>query len=249
MKSWLTKQRYRDVNAIMDRVCLRELGYTYQDGTRAQSRGSVEILKQHSEALQAVENARREAQEAREAVKTAKAMESASMEHIAAETAKMERNRADLEGLRDEYAKAAIAERQEIIDLWEELESITGPQKLQLARDAKAYREIEQGLSLIPEDTAASIRETLATLRSWDVSLLRRLMTRGLLMTMILIWANKSRGLSPAFYLCREKLRFRVGLYNNLDTTALDLDELRYNVRGPCLTPLLRCQICKSHLA
>lgn len=165
MKSWLTKQRYRDVNAIMDRVCLRELGYTYQDGTKAQSRGSVEILKQHSEALQAVENARREAQEAREAVKTAKAMESASMEHIAAETAKMERNRADLEGLRDEYAKAAIAERQEIIDLWEELESITGPQKLQLARDAKAYREIEQGLSLIPEDTAASIRETLATLR------------------------------------------------------------------------------------
>lgn len=172
MKSWLTKQRYRDVNAIMDRVCLRELGYTYQDGTRVQSRGSVEVLKEHSEALQVAENVRREAQKAREeaqkareAAEAARAMESASMERIAAETAKMERNRADLEALRDRYAKAAIEEKQEIIELWEELESITGPQKLQLARDAKAYREIEQGLMLVSEDVATHIRETLADLR------------------------------------------------------------------------------------
>lgn len=55
MKSWLTKSRYREMNALADRVCERTLGYTYQDGTRQASRGSVEALKEQSFAVQAAE--------------------------------------------------------------------------------------------------------------------------------------------------------------------------------------------------
>lgn len=55
MKAWLTKSRYREMNALADRVCERTLGYTYQDGTRQPSRGSVEALKEQSFAVQAAE--------------------------------------------------------------------------------------------------------------------------------------------------------------------------------------------------
>lgn len=55
MKAWLTKSRYREMNALADRVCERTLGYTYQDGTRQPSRGSVEALKEQSLSAQAAE--------------------------------------------------------------------------------------------------------------------------------------------------------------------------------------------------
>mgnify|MGYP000775103630 FL=1 len=45
MKSWLTKSRYKEINQLLDRVCKRELGYTYQDGTKSRSRGDVERVK------------------------------------------------------------------------------------------------------------------------------------------------------------------------------------------------------------
>lgn len=48
MKSWLTKTRYREINQLLDRVCERELGYSYQDGSKQQSRGDVERMKQRS---------------------------------------------------------------------------------------------------------------------------------------------------------------------------------------------------------
>lgn len=48
MKSWLTKARYKELNQLLDRVCERELGYTYQNGSRQQSRGDVERMKQRS---------------------------------------------------------------------------------------------------------------------------------------------------------------------------------------------------------
>lgn len=50
MKSWLTKQKYRDMNALADAVCMRVLGYSYQDGTKQKSRGRVEELKAQSAA-------------------------------------------------------------------------------------------------------------------------------------------------------------------------------------------------------
>lgn len=48
MKSWLTKSRYREINKLLDRVCERELGYSYQDGTKSRSRGDVERVKAES---------------------------------------------------------------------------------------------------------------------------------------------------------------------------------------------------------
>lgn len=48
MKSWLTKSRFRELNSICDRVCERELGHPYQDGSKRRSRGTVEVLKERS---------------------------------------------------------------------------------------------------------------------------------------------------------------------------------------------------------
>ncbi len=48
MKSWLTKSRFRELNSLCDRVCERELGHPYQDGSKRRSRGTVEVLKERS---------------------------------------------------------------------------------------------------------------------------------------------------------------------------------------------------------
>lgn len=55
MKSWLTKARYGEINRLMDKVCKRELGYPYQDGTRSRSRGDVEQVKAASQRAEAEE--------------------------------------------------------------------------------------------------------------------------------------------------------------------------------------------------
>lgn len=55
MKSWLTKSRYRELNQLLDRVCERELGYSYQDGSGQRSRGDVERMKQRSLQAEAAE--------------------------------------------------------------------------------------------------------------------------------------------------------------------------------------------------
>lgn len=55
MKSWLTKSRYGEINRLMDKVCERELGYSYQDGTKSRSRGDVERVKVKSLQAEAAE--------------------------------------------------------------------------------------------------------------------------------------------------------------------------------------------------
>lgn len=55
MKSWLTKSRYKEINQLLDRVCKRELGYIYQDGTKSRSRGDVERVKVKSLQAEAAE--------------------------------------------------------------------------------------------------------------------------------------------------------------------------------------------------
>lgn len=55
MKSWLTKSRYRELNQLLNRVCERELGYSYQDGSGQRSRGDVERMKQRSLQAEAAE--------------------------------------------------------------------------------------------------------------------------------------------------------------------------------------------------
>jgi outer membrane murein-binding lipoprotein Lpp len=69
MKSWLTKARYGEINRLMDKVCEKELGYTYQDGTKSRSRGDVEHVKAESlraevaELTAKIDNLRHEAAE------------------------------------------------------------------------------------------------------------------------------------------------------------------------------------------
>lgn len=62
MKSWLTKSRFRELNALCDRVCERELGHPYRDGSGRRSRGTVEALKERSgaEMIRAAETVRDE---------------------------------------------------------------------------------------------------------------------------------------------------------------------------------------------
>lgn len=62
MKSWLTKSRFRALNALCDRVCMQELGHPYQDGSGRRSRGTVEALKERSgaEMIRAAEAVRDE---------------------------------------------------------------------------------------------------------------------------------------------------------------------------------------------
>lgn len=55
MKSWLTKARYGEINRLMDKVCMKELGYSYQDGTKSRSRGDVERVKAESLRAEAAE--------------------------------------------------------------------------------------------------------------------------------------------------------------------------------------------------
>lgn len=55
MKSWLTKTRYSEINRLMDKVCMKELGYSYQDGTKSRSRGDVERVKAESLRAEAAE--------------------------------------------------------------------------------------------------------------------------------------------------------------------------------------------------
>lgn len=55
MKSWLTRNKYRELNRVLDRVCERKLGYSYQDGTKSRSRGDVERMKQRSLQAEATE--------------------------------------------------------------------------------------------------------------------------------------------------------------------------------------------------
>lgn len=109
MKSWLTKSRYRELNQLLDRVCERELGYSYQDGSGQRSRGDVERMKQRSLQAEAAEltakidtmrqeaarldtirqqarlDAARAAQEADKAVERAKAAELAQRQSEAAQ--------------------------------------------------------------------------------------------------------------------------------------------------------------------
>lgn len=55
MKAWLTRNKYRELNRVLDRVCERELGYSYQDGSGQKSRGDVEKMKQRSLQAEAAE--------------------------------------------------------------------------------------------------------------------------------------------------------------------------------------------------
>ena len=60
-KEFLKRQKYHEINELMDEVCMSLFGYKYQDGTKQKSKGTVEQLKQgEKNAKEYVENAQNE---------------------------------------------------------------------------------------------------------------------------------------------------------------------------------------------
>lgn len=47
-KAFVTRTLFKEMNKLMDEVCMREFGYTYQDGSKQASRGKTEELKAES---------------------------------------------------------------------------------------------------------------------------------------------------------------------------------------------------------
>lgn len=98
MKSWLTKARFRELNALCDRVCTRELGFTFVDGSKSRSRGTVEKMKEESaieaaRQLPALQQAAKAAQASREAAE--RAAEAAEIDKKRQKATKIEKESAD----------------------------------------------------------------------------------------------------------------------------------------------------------
>lgn len=123
MKSWLTKSRYREMNALADRVCERTLGYTYQDGTRQPSRGSVEALKEQSLTAQAEEleklkqatlEAQETAQKASEAVQEAQNRLGGVLKQEKAAQGRLEALQKETDALEMAYSDAGLDDIQRL---------------------------------------------------------------------------------------------------------------------------------------
>lgn len=160
MKSWLTKARYGEINRLMDKVCKRELGYPYQDGTKSRSRGAVEAVKIASQRAEAEELAAKIDTMRQEATKldkirqqarqdTTRATQEADKAVVRARAAELAQKRSE-EAQRQSEARAKAAEerlgraqeradelREEIdhLDVVRELSAV--PENITL-RDAKA---------------------------------------------------------------------------------------------------------------
>lgn len=150
MKSWLTKSRYKEINQLLDRVCKRELGYTYQDGTKSRSRGDVErvkvkslqaeaaeltakidMLRQEATQLDAVrqkacQDATRATQEADKAVARARAAEQAQRQSEAVQ--------------RQSEARTEAAERR-ADELWKEIDHLDVVRELSIVPENRTLNE------------------------------------------------------------------------------------------------------------
>lgn len=117
MKSWLTKARYRELNALCDRVCRRELGHPYQDGSKSRSRGTVERLKEKSATeaarqLPELQAAVRAAQADREAAEKAAAIAKDDKKRQEAAKAALERQTRESQQAAAKAAQEARESRQ-----------------------------------------------------------------------------------------------------------------------------------------
>lgn len=154
MKSWLTKNRFRELNALCDRVCMQELGHPYQDGSGRRSRGTVEALKERSGA---------------ELIRTAEA--------VRGELPRLEASR---DALRAQAAQsrqdAAVAAReaQEARErAQEELRELFPPGRAQVALETREYKtgllSREQVLvATDPDAVAAAVQRADAVARTLD---------------------------------------------------------------------------------
>ena len=154
MKSWLTKSRFRALNALCDRVCMQELGHPYQDGSGRRSRGTVEALKEKSGA---------EMIRAAEAVRNELPRLEASRDALRAQEAQSRQDAADA----SREAQKARERAQE------ELRELFPPGRAQVALETREYKtgllSREQVLvATDPDAVAAAVQRADAVARTLD---------------------------------------------------------------------------------
>lgn len=163
MKSWLTKARYGEINRLMDKVCKRELGYPYQDGTKSRSRGAVEAVKIASQRAEAEELAAKIDTMRQEATKldkirqqarqdTTRATQEADKAVARARAAELAQKRSE-EAQRQSEARAKAAE--------ERLRR--AQERADELREEIDHLDVVRELSAVPENT--TLRDAKATAR------------------------------------------------------------------------------------
>ena len=156
MKSWLTKARYGEINRLMDKVCMKELGYSYQNGTKSRSRGDVERVKAESLRAEAAELTAKIDNLRHEAAELDKARQRA---HQDAARATQEADRA--------IARARAAERaqrqSEAAQRQSEALTEAAEQRADELREEIDRLDVVRELSAVPENT--TLRDAKATAR------------------------------------------------------------------------------------
>lgn len=175
MKSWLTKSRFRALNALCDRVCMQELGHPYQDGSGRRSRGTVEALKERSgaEMIRAAAAVRDELPRLEASRDALRAQEEKSRQDAAAAAreAQETRQRAQAE-LRDLFPPGRAA------DVLEEREYKTGllsRERVLVATDPDAVASAVQRADAVARtlDARDAERQEVARLREQVAQLTR----------------------------------------------------------------------------
>lgn len=156
MKSWLTKARYGEINRLMDKVCMKELGYSYQNGTKSRSRGDVERVKAESLRAEAAELTAKIDNLRHEAAELDKARQRA---HQDAARATQEADRA--------IARARAAERaqrqSEAAQRQSEALTEAAERRADELREEIDRLDVVRELSAVPENT--TLRDAKATAR------------------------------------------------------------------------------------
>lgn len=175
MKAWLTKSRFRTLNALCDRVCERELGHPYQDGSGRRSRGTVEVLKERS----GVEMIRAAA-----TVLDALPRLEASRDALQAQTEKSRRDAAEAAREAQEARERAQAELRELFpvgraaDVLEEREYKTGlvsRERVLVATDPDAVTDAVRRADAVARtlDARDALQQEVARMREQVVRLTR----------------------------------------------------------------------------
>ena len=156
MKSWLTKARYSEINRLMDKVCMKELGYSYQDGTKSRSRGDVERVKAESLRAEAAELTAKIDNLRHEAAELDKARQRACQD---AARATQEADRA----IARERAAERAQRQSEAAQRQSEALTKAAEQRADELREEIDRLDVVRELSAVPENT--TLRDAKATAR------------------------------------------------------------------------------------
>lgn len=156
MKSWLTKARYGEINRLMDKVCMKELGYSYQNGTKSRSRGDVERVKAESLRAEAAELTAKIDNLRHEAAELDKARQRAHQDAVRA-TQEADRAIAQARAAERAQRQSEAAQRQS--------EALTeaAEQRVDELREEIDRLDVVRELSAVPENT--TLRDAKATAR------------------------------------------------------------------------------------